>query len=110
MSKLTCPYCGKEFEVNPEIFEYDDVIEPQQCPECDKFVNIMRSVVVQYKADICPCQMEDHDWELSMASPPCMSVMRCVHCGTERDLTDEERREYNIPTHKYLKYLDAFGK
>jgi len=115
MDKVTCPYCGKEFEVNPEIYEYDnsadDVTEQQQCPECEKFVNITRSVIIQYEADVCPCQMENHDWELSKTSPPCMSVMRCIHCGTERNLTDAERREYNIPTHKeYLKYLDAFEK
>lgn len=111
MSKVTCPYCNKEFEVDTEIFEHDvevyDVMEQQECPECGKFVNITRSVRVSYEAEECPCQTENHDWEMSETYPPYLTYFRCIHCGTERKPTEEERREYNIPTkEEYFKQLD----
>ncbi len=111
MSKVTCPYCGKEFEVDTEIFGYafhDDYdIEQQACPECDKFVNITRIVSINYEADECKCQTENHHWVLMHTYPLFVSYFRCVHCGMERKPTDDERREYNIPSREdYFKQLD----
>ena len=111
MTKVTCPYCGQEFEVNTELFEYDfdvnDALTQQECPKCGKFVNITRSVTVYYEAEECPCQTENHDFEVAEAYPPYMGVMRCIHCGLVRTPTIEERLEYGIPTkEEWLKQLD----
>jgi hypothetical protein len=35
-----------------------------------------------------------------------MTKMRCIHCGEERNPTDEEKIEYNIPSvESYFKEL-----
>ena len=113
MSKVTCPYCGKEFEVDWELFDYsdgfEDVTNQQECPQCGKYVNITRSIIIDYEAEECPCQMEDHQWVPYKTHPICFTRMHCIHCGLERQLTEKERFEHGIPTvDEYRKQLENF--
>lgn len=100
-----CPYCGKELDLSWDGLEYvsiDDCINERmfqyECPHCEKVLNITPSVIFDFEVEKCECQGEDHVWKLTSCSPRCMAKMRCIHCGEERELTEEERKEFGIET------------
>jgi len=37
--KVTCPRCGKKFELEPEIYEEGDTVE---CPECGAELSVVK--------------------------------------------------------------------
>lgn len=108
MYRFYCPYCNNEIEHNLDDF---DLLSEEpffiECPHCDKVVKMHSSVIIDVWPEKCQCQLEDHEYELSLAYPNCCSTMMCKHCGQERPLTEEERKKYNIQTkEEYFKSLE----
>ena len=104
--KITCPYCGQQFE--PDL-EYVDVFSEekfqQQCPHCENVVNLTPSVTIDFDVDKCACQLENHEWKLQTCFPQAFAKMECIHCGMEREPTEEERLANNMPSKK--EYLES---
>ena len=107
--EVECPYCGHTQEIDhSEGYGYkEDNIYHQQCKNCGKSFAYSTYVSFSYNVWKCDCLNDGkHHWELSLASPREASNMICKDCGEERQLTDEERKKYNIGTLKdYLNKL-----
>ena len=101
-----CPYCGYENEIDYE--EYQDMGDfIRECDNCGKVFNVHPEVSIYFDTSECQCQGVDHEWELSETYPRCCSKMVCIYCGLRRDLTEEERKQYNVETvAKYCKRLN----
>jgi hypothetical protein len=108
MYKFYCPYCNNEISNNFD--DYDLISEEPffiECPDCNKVIKIQSSVIIDVWGEKCDCQLENHEYEFSLACPKCCSTMRCKHCGEERPLTDDERKQYGVETKaEYLKSLN----
>ena len=96
---VKCPYCGSEQDINHEDgYGYDeDVIYQQVCKECGKTFSYYTNIVMYYDVMKCDCQNGgEHKWKLSHTVPKIYSRMICSECGEERELTDDEKKRYNI--------------
>ena len=109
MCKVECPYCGKEFEVDygeywNELF-VDDSFQ-YECPECEKIINLTPHISIDFDVEKCECQLENHEWQPTNTNPKAWTQMRCIHCGEEREPTEEEKVKYGIPSkEEYLESL-----
>jgi len=106
---LECPYCNVELEVNHDDgFGYEEDTDHQmECDECGKSFVFQTSISYHYTSQKADCLNDDnHDFKLTSTAPKEFSKMRCIMCGDERELTDEERVEFNIGTKEdYFKKL-----
>ena len=96
---MECPYCGEWLEVDhDDVLVYEqDVKHEMQCSECEKHFVFMTSISYNYESDKADClNGGDHNWELSHTAPSFMSRMLCTTCDESRELTDQERKKYNI--------------
>lgn len=62
---IECPYCGHEYEINHDdgAFYREDVLEEDQCPECDKFFMVSTSVSYSHEGHKADClNGSDHNW------------------------------------------------
>ena len=115
MEKVKCPYCGFEQYINHNDgygFREDEV-HFKACPLCDKYFAYETTVTYSYDVRKCDCQNDgNHQWELTMTSPKCFSNMHCTECGEERELTEEERKKFNIGTkEEYFNLIkNEYGK
>lgn len=112
MSKeLECPYCEHEFDINHDDgFGYkEDITEEIQCPECEKYFVFTASITWHYEAYKADClNGSEHDYQLTRTIPKAFSKMRCTMCDKERELTEDERVRYCIPTKdEYTKSLKS---
>lgn len=109
MKELECPYCESEFDIcHDDGFGYEEGIKHQiECPHCGKSFVFETSISFYYEAEKADCLNDGkHDYKLTRTYPKEFSKMRCSTCGDERELTEEERKEYNIGTvENYCKSL-----
>ena len=109
MYRFDCPYCHQE--ITDDLYDFDLLSEEPfffECPHCEKIIKMHSSVMIDVWPTECKCQLENHEYELSLACPNCCSTMMCKHCGDERPLTEEERKKYNIQTK--TEYLESLEK
>jgi len=109
MTDLKCPYCGAELNVDHDDgrgYE-EDVLHQMECGECEKSFVFTTSVSYYYDPGKADCLNDGkHNYELTQTFPTVFSKMRCSMCDDERELTDEERKEYGIGTKEdYFKSL-----
>lgn len=106
---LECPYCEKELEVcHDDGFGYEEGVKHQtNCQHCGKSFVFETSISFYYESEKADClNGADHDWKLTNTYPEFFSKMECTMCGEERELTDEERKEFGIETkQEYMKSL-----
>jgi len=103
MKDLECPYCEQELEINHDDgFGYDENEKHQmQCEHCDKHFVFETEISFYYYPEKADCLNDGkHSWKKTNHYPVEFSVMECTMCDEKRDLTDEERKEYNIGTKK----------
>jgi ribosomal protein S27E len=99
MSDVTCPYCGKEQEINHDDGQgyKEDEIHQQEC-DCGKTFAYTTSITFSYNASKADClNGELHKFKPTTTVPRFFTKMRCDDCGEERILTDAEKIIYNIP-------------
>lgn len=105
---INCPYCDAELEVcHDDGFGYEESVKHQmECGECGKNFVFETSISFSYDAEKADClNGESHEYKLSCTFPKEFSKMVCKHCDDERELTEQERTEYNIGTRK--SYFDS---
>ena len=114
-TEYECPYCGELIRIDSDYLEgvtIDDIAESKtfqrECPNCEMLLNITPSMTIDFEVEKCECQGEHHVWKLTNTIPRCMSKMYCIHCGDERELTEDERKEYGIET--VAEYLESLKK
>ena len=98
---LECPYCEEEFDINHDDgFGYDEGVKHhQECPHCKKSFVFETSISFYYEPEKADCLNDgNHNWKPTTTSPKEFTTMRCTMCGDERELTDEERKVFNIGT------------
>jgi hypothetical protein len=98
---LECPYCGKEIDIcHDDNFGYEEGIKHQmECPYCQKIFVFETSISFYYEPEKADCLNDGkHDYQLTNTYPIEFSKMRCSMCDDERELTEEERKQYNIGT------------
>jgi len=105
--EMTCPYCGKEIEIDFYEHEEDETYQ-HECPFCEK--QFVYNVFITFSCDTRRADClngGNHDYQLTNTYPKEFSKMRCSMCGDERDLTNEERKQFGIGTKEdYFKSLN----
>ncbi len=110
---ITCPYCGGKTDWRQHnVDTHDEAINIIECPHCDKQFRADTIVMIDFNVSKCDCQNDGkHDWRLTTTMPKALSRMECSMCGEQRELTDDERKQYDIPTlQEYLDSLKAQSK
>ena len=98
---LECPYCGKELDIcHDDGFGYDEGEKHQiECPHCEKWFVFETSISFYYEPEKADCLNDgNHDYKLSKTFPTEFSRMECSMCDHQRELTDQERKDFNIGT------------
>jgi transposase-like protein len=92
---LTCPYCGHEFD-NTTLGLSATTKHQQVCPECKKTF-VFRVGYEPYYYDIEPSDCLNggkHTWVCDVVKPVKFTKMVCSDCGEERNLTEEEWKQF----------------
>lgn len=99
MYKLECPYCGEE-QTDPDLGGADqETTIIHECESCGKSFTFSYSLSIDYESAEAPClNGDEHSWSCSWTYPEYLKKMRCIYCDEARELTDEERKKYNVPT------------
>lgn len=109
MSDVNCPYCGAEQEINHDDgYGYEEeVIHRQECEDCGKYFGYKTTIIFLYEAEKVDClNSGQHNYRQTRTIPKCMTKMRCIACGEEKPLTDNERTSMGIETvEEYLKRI-----
>ncbi len=109
--ELECPYCDHEFDMDHDDgFGYEqDVTSQIECPECSKLFVFTTSISFHYCTSKADCLNNgEHVFEITHTCPKEFSKMRCSMCEEERELTEQERYQFNIGTKK--DFLDHLTK
>ena len=107
--KVLCPYCKNELELDTD--DYGDQIFAEdiftvECRHCGKIVMVEPHVTVRLEGMECKCQGKNHKWLQMVTFPKCFTEMVCEYCGERRPMTDEEKKEFDIPTiEDYMKSI-----
>ena len=97
MKDLECPYCGTEQDIDHDDGKgYDESqIYQQQCCKCEKYFVYTTYISFSYTPYLADClNGEVHRYEITHTYPKEFSRMKCVDCGEERELTEEEKQKY----------------
>lgn len=103
MSDLNCPYCNAELSVcHDDGFGYEEGVNHQmECGYCEKSFVFQTSISFYYEPAKADCLNDGkHDWKKNHTQPSYFTKMECSMCGDTRELTQEERVEFNIPTYE----------
>ena len=90
----TCPYCGKEQEINHDDgygYEEDEVYQ-QECGHCGKTFVYTTGVLFVYSPEKAPClNGSEHEWVDIVGSPEEYFVgkQRCRVCDERREIDKE---------------------
>jgi hypothetical protein len=107
MSRVNCPYCGKEQSIDHDDgYGYDEnEIHSQFCDGCDKYFGYTTYISFDYDVFETPCLNEDseHNYHLNRGFPDFLSNMECSMCGEKRNLTDEEQKKLMKETNNNIK-------
>jgi transposase-like protein len=93
MNDVTCPYCEKEVEINHDDgYGYEEGERHEQhCRHCDKTFVYETSISIDHEAFKADCLNDgEHKFEMTHHYPKEHRRMRCVDCGFERKMTEEE--------------------
>lgn len=97
-----CPYCGEEQEINHDDgYGYDeDQTYKQRCCHCAKTFAFTTTISVDYDATKAEClNGGEHAYKKTNTVPRRYTKMRCINCGDERPLTDNETIAHNSEQH-----------
>jgi len=111
MSDLECPYCGEGLEVNHDDGDgyAEDENHQMECSYCEKQFVFQTSISYYYEPAKADCLNEgEHDWKITLTYPKEFSKMRCSMCAYEKELTDNERKQFDIGTRE--SYFETLNK
>ncbi len=114
MNDLNCPYCDAELNIcHDDGFGYEEGVNHQmECGECEKSFVFQTSILFYYEAEKADCLNDGkHNWKIDSNYPQFFAKMECSTCGDKRELTEEERIEFNILTYEeYCKEIKGGNK
>ena len=96
---VQCPYCGKWNEVRHDdgFGCEEDVLHQMECWHCENMFVFFTEISFHYESKKADClNTSEHEWRRSLTYPKEWSHMQCKHCGTMRDMTNEERTRFGI--------------
>lgn len=99
---VKCPYCNKEVEIDHEDgYGYqEDMIYNQECTNCENTFAYYTYIHFTYDVWKADCLNEGEcKWHPTNTYPKFATQMVCPTCGATRMPTDEERKQYDIPTY-----------
>lgn len=106
---LECPYCETGLDINHDDgFGYEEGVKHQMnCSHCDKSFVFETSISFYFEPEQADCLNDgQHNYKLTKTYPKEFSEMECTMCGDNRELTDLERKEFQIGTKEdYFKSL-----
>lgn len=109
MKDIECPYCGHWQDVDHDGGQgyEENVRHEMKCEECDKSFTFSTSISFNYESEKAECLNDgNHIYKLSITCPKVFSTMNCTMCDEKRELTEQERIEFNIQTKEnYFKQL-----
>lgn len=100
---IECPYCEQDLDIcHDDGFGYEEGVKHQmECSHCGKSFVFETSISFYYEPEKADCLNDDnHDYKITRSYPKEFSEMECTMCGDKRELTDDERIEFNIGTKK----------
>lgn len=99
MSDVNCPYCNAEIDLDLSDGGYEqDTLHETSCDECDKNFIYTTSLIYHHDSYAAPClNGEPHSFKRTHVSPKFFTKMKCEYCDEQRELTPEERIEFDIP-------------
>lgn len=109
MYEIECPYCGKINEVSCEHLDFrDGETSYLECRECGKQFIAVTDVQITFDSHKADCLNDgEHKWKPTITAPRAFTRMRCECCGQEREPTEDERKQYEIPSRaEYLRELN----
>ena len=109
MYEIECPYCGEINEYDDEELQFEDEAEFELlCPNCDKYFIAQTSICVNFEPKAADClNTGEHKWKPTITVPRAFTRMRCECCGQEREPTEDERKQYEIPSRAdYIRELN----
>ncbi len=100
MEDVICPYCDCAQDINHDDgYGYrEGVIHEQECVNCSKTFGFGTSISFYYEPVKLPCKNgQAHLWRPTTTVPRCFTRMSCKYCEEERQPTDQEKIENQIP-------------
>ncbi len=109
MDTVECPYCEKYVELWDDDIHEEDTTHERECNHCGKNFVFTTSILFSFESEKADCLNGfDHDWKISNTYPRAFSGMICSMCDKRRELTDDELKEFDVPTVK--EYYDSLDK
>lgn len=108
MYKVECPYCKKEEKYSYDSLSFEDGGRSElECPSCQKSFITYTSIHFSFDSQRAECLNDgEHVWRPNHAFPKCATKMFCAVCGEERNPTEDEKKQYNIPSYEdYLRSI-----
>lgn len=101
IADIECPYCEMWQDINHDDgYGYEEDIKHQQeCQFCNKTFVFETFISYHYEAVKADCLNDvEHNYELTNTNPKEFSKMECTMCGEKRELSAQERTEFDIGT------------
>lgn len=106
---IQCPYCNTDLEIcHDDGFGYDENIKHHMvCDVCGKIFVFETYISFDYETKKADCLNDsNHNYKITKTYPKEFSKMKCEYCDIERELTEEEHKEFIIGTKgSYLKKI-----
>ena len=106
MSDIKCPYCDHEQEVchdDGQGYE-EDRLHEMDCFECEKTFTFTTMISFDYEPSKADClNGGEHNYKPTRTIPKAFTRMSCSECEGKRELTEAEKKEFNIPPRGDLK-------
>jgi hypothetical protein len=107
--EIQCPYCGKVLQMNHDDGSwYEQEITHQfNCEHCEKYFVFTTHVSFSFSTQKADCLNDGkHNYKLTHTFPKELSMMECEMCGDRRNLTNEEKKQFQIGSvDDYIKSL-----
>lgn len=100
---VECPYCGADLEINHDDgYGYEEGrTHQQECGNCEKTFVYTTSIMFSYEAEKADClNGANHDYRPTTTYPRIATKMECTICANRRELTAEERQNFETLTPK----------
>ncbi|NJM13054.1 MAG: hypothetical protein HC889_15385 [Synechococcaceae cyanobacterium SM1_2_3] len=92
-NEVECPYCGEVVAINHDDGAgYDETeIHRQECKHCLKIFTFTTAIFFHYYPERADClNGADHHYEKTKTHPEQLARMRCMACGDEKPLWEQQ--------------------
>jgi hypothetical protein len=96
-----CPYCDAVVEINHDdgYGHQENSKHIQECCECGKTFTFTTSIIFHYEVEKADClNGGEHDYQRTKTFPIEFSKMQCTMCDARREMTQDERKHFQIGT------------